>query len=91
MIKSYLDEIEADIANHAITAMQAFTRLKQLLQRQESDRLKEVERLKGEIKHCIDFSLGFALCNSDHAGTRKGIKKAQNFLRELIGEPPGDV
>ncbi|YCH23113.1 hypothetical protein M1D96_06310 [Pseudomonas sp. D1-3] len=31
----------------------------------------------------LDFGLSFALCNRDHGGTRRDVKKAQKYLEEL--------
>lgn len=43
-----------------------------------------IDYLEKQIKHCIDFSLGFALCNTEHMATRRDVKKAQDFLRDLL-------
>lgn len=49
-----------------------------------------------EAMDLLDFGLRFALCNRDHAGTRRDVKKVQaqlRRLRELLAEqkPVGEV
>lgn len=36
-----------------------------------------------EAMDALEFGLMFALCNRDHAGTRRDVKKAQEHLRRL--------
>ncbi|WP_205884621.1 hypothetical protein [Pseudomonas putida] len=42
----------------------------------------EGDAVQDELK-MLDFALSFALCNMDHAGTRRDVKKAQESLEKL--------
>jgi len=46
--------------------------------------LNTAEHVKSEIKYIADFSLGFALCNKEHGGTQRDVKKAIAKLNELL-------
>lgn len=42
----------------------------------------EVDVLKKKLQE-VDLCLRFALCNIDHQGTRRGVKKARQMIEEV--------
>lgn len=44
--------------------------------------LEEGDTVQKELR-LLDFALSFALCNRDHGGTRRDVKKAQQHLEKL--------
>ncbi|WMN15633.1 hypothetical protein QL104_19955 [Pseudomonas piscis] len=51
--------------------------------------MEEGDTIQMELK-LLDFALSFALCNMDHVGTRRDVKKAQvhlEKLRALLAQP----
>lgn len=58
-----------------------------LANRQEDDHVANAQRVQADNTEqallLLDFALSFALCNRDHSGTRRDVKKAQAHLAQV--------